>query len=103
MYTFLAYPLDVIKTNRILLTSFSKKGGESIPKELVALYERGPFYKELYRGFLFYFLASSVEATLSATTQTYKKLMYGIVATAIANPLNVFLVHKQAINNDKSN
>ena len=41
MYSVLTYPLDIIKTNRILQTSLSKEGAESIPKEFTALYEKG--------------------------------------------------------------
>jgi len=33
MYSVLTYPLDVIKTNRIIQSSLSKEGAESIPKE----------------------------------------------------------------------
>ena len=54
MYGFLTYPFDVIKTNRILGTSLSKEGGESITREAVNLFERGEFRRGLYRGFGIY-------------------------------------------------
>ena len=41
MYSLITYPLDVIKTNRILASSLSKEGGETIPKEFVVLFEKG--------------------------------------------------------------
>jgi hypothetical protein len=43
MYAALTYPLDVIKTNRILQTSLAKEGGESLPRELATLFEKGGF------------------------------------------------------------
>jgi hypothetical protein len=48
----LTYPLDVIKTNRIIQTSLSREGAESIPKEFLALYEKGALSRGLYRGLL---------------------------------------------------
>ena len=52
MYTALTYPLDVIKTNRILQTTLTKEGAESIPKEFLVLYEKGGLSRGLFRGFL---------------------------------------------------
>ena len=40
-YSFFAYPLDVIKANRIVSSPLAKEAGENLPRELVALYERG--------------------------------------------------------------
>jgi hypothetical protein len=40
-FPLLTYPLDIIKTNRILQTSLAKEGAESIPREFLALYEKG--------------------------------------------------------------
>ena len=51
MYQFIAYPLDVVKTNRILGTQISKEAGENLPREMVALYERGALQSGMYRGF----------------------------------------------------
>ena len=42
-FALLTYPLDIIKTNRILQTSLSKEGGESLPRELSTLFEKGAF------------------------------------------------------------
>ena len=50
MYYALAYPLDVIKTNRILGTPLAKEAGESIPKEFLILYEYGALRGGLFRG-----------------------------------------------------
>ena len=50
MYQFIAYPLDVVKTNRILGTQISKEAGENLPREMVALYESGALQSGMYRG-----------------------------------------------------
>ena len=41
MYQFIAYPLDVVKTNRIIGSQISKEAGENLPREMLTLYERG--------------------------------------------------------------
>ena len=50
MFHFLTYPLDVIKTNRILETSVAKQTGEFAPAELVAIFERGGLQNGAMRG-----------------------------------------------------
>ena len=50
MYSYIANPLDVIKTNRILGTQISKEAGENLPREMLSLYERGAMQSGLYRG-----------------------------------------------------
>lgn len=60
MYALLTYPLDIIKTNRILQTSLSKEGAESIPKEFTALYEKGGLNRGLFRGLLIGYLAANI-------------------------------------------
>ena len=50
MYSYIANPLDVIKTNRILGTQLSKEAGENLPREMLSLYERGAMQSGLYRG-----------------------------------------------------
>ena len=57
MYSLLTYPLDVIKTNRIMATPLDREAGENLPRELVALYDRGAL-KSSYRG-LFPFLVGA--------------------------------------------
>lgn len=51
MYSCLTYPLEVIKTNRILQTSLAKEGAERIPREILSLQEKGNLYRGLFRGF----------------------------------------------------
>ena len=55
MITAFTYPFDVIKTNRILQTSFAKETGSSIPREFSSLVSRGGVTQGLYRGMLMYF------------------------------------------------
>ncbi len=50
MYHLIAYPLDVITTNRIARGSLFQT--ENLPKEFVTLYERGNLQRGLYRGML---------------------------------------------------
>ena len=51
-FALFAYPLDVIKTNRIVQTPLFKQAGENLPREAAALYERGAFKNGFYRGLL---------------------------------------------------
>lgn len=60
MMQFLLYPLDVIKTNRIVQSNLAKEGVESIPREFFALYEKGGLQMGAMRGF-------SVALALAAT------------------------------------
>lgn len=49
MYEFLLYPFDVIKTNRIVHSSLTKEGAESLPRELKVLVEFGGV-RSAFRG-----------------------------------------------------
>jgi hypothetical protein len=87
MYGILAYPLDVIKTNRIVQSSFAKENGENLPRELVSLYERGLVERGLYRGFLFgaafAFVAQTVNGLLPLSFVT------GVLGATLGNPFAV--------------
>ena len=50
MYAFLTYPLDVVKTNRIVGSQVTREAGENLPRELVSVYERGTMQTGFYRG-----------------------------------------------------
>lgn len=91
-FPLLTYPLDIIKTNRILQTSLAKEGAESIPKEFLALYEKGGMKQGLYRGFLIGFLAASLQGPLSGDAKT--GAFAGLVLSVLTNPLNILQVHK---------
>jgi Mitochondrial carrier protein len=95
----LTYPLDIIKTNRILQTSLSKEGAESIPREFLALYEKGALSRGLYRGLLVGYLA----ATLKGTAENLRSGFVGALAvTILSNPLSIMQVHKQAFHNNQT-
>lgn len=96
MYSVLTYPLDIIKTNRILQTSLSREGAESIPKEFTALYEKGGLSKGLFRGFLIAYVAANVQGTL---TNPQTGTLGAIALSIICNPFSILQVHKQAFNN----
>ena len=66
MYTALTYPLDIIKTNRIIQSSLSKEGAESIPKEFQVLYEKGGLSRGLFRGLFIGFLSVHVQEQVSS-------------------------------------
>jgi hypothetical protein len=87
MYGVLTYPLDVIKVNRIVQSSFARENGENLPRELVSLYERGLIEKGLYRGFVF----GMVGAIVATTTQSIMPfaVMAGAAGAILANPLAV--------------
>ena len=52
MYHLLTYPMQVISTNRIIGTQIVKEASENLPREFVAIYERGALKSGLYRGLL---------------------------------------------------
>jgi len=67
MYAFLTYPLDVIKTNRIVGSQLTREAGENLPRELVSVYERGAMQTGFYRGLApiaFFVGARGVASTL---------------------------------------
>ncbi len=96
MYSVLTYPLDIIKTNRILQTSLSKEGAESIPKEFTALYEKGGLSRGLFRGFVIAYLAAFSQGQL---TNPATGAVGAIAVTTICNPLSILNVHKQVYHN----
>lgn len=61
MYQFLFYPLDVIKTNRIVESSLAKEGVESVPREFMALYDKGGLQAGVMRGFATAFAVTMAE------------------------------------------
>lgn len=91
-FPLLTYPLDIIKTNRILQTSIAKESAESIPREFLALYEKGGMKQGLYRGFLIGFLAASLQGPLSNDGRS--GTVAGLALSVITNPLNILQVHK---------
>lgn len=59
-YNVFAYPFDVIKTNRIVQSQLCREAGDNLPREFVALYERGALASGFYRGLLPMILGTTV-------------------------------------------
>lgn len=97
MYAILTYPLDVIKTNRILQTSLSKEGADQIPREILALQEKGGLSRGLYRGFGAGF-ASAVLSGLNIRNEKASNAAFGIVLAFLFNPLQILNTQKQVMN-----
>lgn len=98
MYSVLSYPLDVIKTNRILHTSLAKEGADQIPREVLALYERGAFHQGLYRGFFASILAANLFSYIRDGDK-HKSFLSLVFGSLLINPLNIIAVQKQVLNN----
>ncbi len=94
MYAVLTYPLDIIKTNRILQSSLSKEGAESIPKEFSVLYEKGGLQRGLFRGLFIGFLAAHAQESLANSNGA----IGAVVLSVLHNPFSILQVHKQAFN-----
>jgi hypothetical protein len=97
MFTVLTYPLDIIKTNRILQTSLAKEGAESIPKEFTALYEKGGLNRGLFRGLLVGYIAANLQGTFS---NPVTGALGGVAMSVLLNPFSILQVHKQAFHNN---
>ena len=50
MFFLYGNPLDVIKTNRMVQSEFSKAAGDNLATELALLWERGAFRNGVFRG-----------------------------------------------------
>ena len=100
MQSVLTYPLDIIKTNRILQTSLSRDGAESIPREFTALYEKGGLSRGLFRGLLVALLAAKVQ---SGEVDAKAGVSFiPIALTAACNPFSILQVHKQVFHNNQT-
>lgn len=97
MYSYIAYPFDVAKTNRILGTSFNRECGDNLGRELVAMYERGQFRNGAYRGMLPLVGMTAISNGLGAHTfdMTGVKLL---ALTTLSQPLNILMTQRQVIN-----
>jgi hypothetical protein len=99
MYSVLTYPLDIIKTNRIIQSSLSKEGAESIPKEFQVLYEKGGLSKGLFRGLFIGYLSVKAQEQV---TSVQSGVLGAFALSVIANPFSILMVHKQAFTNAAS-
>jgi hypothetical protein len=92
----LTYPLDIIKTNRIIQSSLSKEGAESIPKEFQVLYEKGGLNRGLFRGLFIGFLSVYAQENV---TSVQNGAIGAFALSVLANPFSILQVHKQAFTN----
>ena len=94
MYGVLSYPLDVIKTNRILDTPLAREAGQSLPKEFLALHERGALRNGLYRAYLPYLMMSPIAHKMYQHTQSGDSLTMALAigaGTVMMNPFSVLI------------
>ena len=88
------YPLDVVKTNRIVNSSLAKEGVESVPRELMALHAKGG----LATGSLFRGASMSIGLAAVYTHCSSQSLSLSVpLITALQQPFNVLQVHKQVV------
>jgi hypothetical protein len=85
-FALLTYPLDIIKTNRILQTSLSKEGAESIPREFQALYEKGGLNRGLFRGLIVGYLAATLQGSF---TDPRNGTIGALGLSVICNPFSI--------------
>lgn len=93
MYYYLTYPFDVIKTNRIINSSWNKECGENITKEISSLQQRGQFRNGLYRGVLPYAgicMVQNLCGGFNFDVTGIKLLAY----TTLSNPLHTVMTHR---------
>ena len=97
-FSWLAYPLDVIKTNRIAQSPLFKEAGENLPREATALYERGAFKQGFYRGLAPFagIYAIQVYGAPSISSQ-YGFLAAAAAAEPIINTFQVLQTKKQIL------
>ena len=95
-YQYIAYPFDVIKTNRIINSNFNKECGENLGRELVTLYERGSFRNGGYRGMMPLFGITAINNVFGGFhfDATGIKL---VICTALSQPLNNMMTQRQVI------
>ncbi len=92
----------MIKTNRILQTSLSKEGAESIPKEFVALYEKGALKHGLFRGLASGFVYGAILNFYENGFGNGLGILGAFACSSVANPFAVMQVHKQVFNGSVS-
>ena len=94
----LAYPLDIIKTNRILQTPLAREGAERIPREILSLQERGNLYRGLYRGYMLAAIYGVVVSKFANSGFNEQAGVAGVLmGSFLANPLQVLTVRRQVI------
>ena len=96
-YQYIAYPFDVVKTNRIINSNFNKECGENLGRELVTLYERGSFRNGAYRGMAPLF-GITVINNMFGGFQFDATGMKLLLCTVASQPLLNMMTMRQAVN-----
>ncbi len=99
-YNVFAYPFDVIKTNRIVQSQLCRETGDNLPREFVALYERGALASGFYRGLVPMYAGSIVlgSACYSDKFDGFRAPVI-LAALGLLNPLEVMTVKRQIVQN----
>lgn len=97
MFQVLSYPLDVIKTNRIVGTPFAKEAGEAIPKEFLALSEIGGLKGGLFRGFAPFFIALPFWQQVHSQSTMGFPLITLLSGSVMLNPFAVMTTKRQLV------
>ena len=97
MFSLIAYPLDVITTNRIARGSLFQATGENLPKEFVTLYERGALNRGLYRGLLPGLIYTMYWKEVQKNARDGMPALSVILGTLTLNPLAVMQTKRQII------
>ena len=93
-------PLDVVKTNRIIGSEISRQAGESLPRELTAIFERGAFKNGMYRGLLPMFTQAALFST-AKNIELQNVIPAIAVGTVAVNWLDNLVTLKQIWTSDK--
>ena len=97
MFNLIAYPLDVITTNRIAKGSLYQATGENLPNEFVTLYERGALNRGLYRGLLPGLFYTMYWTEVQKNASEGMPVLSVILGTLTLNPLAVMQTKRQII------
>lgn len=93
-------PLDVVKTNRIIGAEISRQAGESLPRELTAIFERGAFWNGMYRGLLPMFTQGMI-FNAARNIEVANLAPFVLVGTTAVNWLDNLVTLKQIWKSDK--
>ena len=85
LYHLLTYPLDVIKTNRILDSKLTTPSMATVLKEAVEIFDKGGLQKGLMRGMLMSFAIGSI-----TQLEYYRDpIFFAPVVSVLQNPFNI--------------
>lgn len=101
MYGVLSYPLQTIYTNRIVGTPIFNTTGERLPREFLAIYERGELSRGLYRGFMPFFYFGLCYSQVNCNSAERAPLVSLVLGTTILNWLEVLKTRRMIMTPEK--